>query len=83
MDELRNVLGRFEKEGAALGHFNVADLILLKAVLAAADENRVPVLVGASEGERDFIGRGCNARSGLTRFTPGQQPGRVRLWRNR
>jgi fructose-bisphosphate aldolase class II len=56
MDELRNVLARFEKEGAALGHFNVADLALLKAVLAAADENRVSVLVGASEGERDFFG---------------------------
>ena len=56
MNELRKVLTRFEKEGAALGHFNVADLVLLKAVLAAAGEIRVPVLVGASEGERDFFG---------------------------
>jgi fructose-bisphosphate aldolase class II len=45
-----------EKQGAALGHFNVADLVLLKAVLGAADEIKVPVLVGASEGERDFFG---------------------------
>jgi fructose-bisphosphate aldolase, class II len=29
---------------------------LLKAVFAAAQELRVPVLVGASEGERDFLG---------------------------
>jgi len=40
----------------AVGHFNVADLVLLKAVLAAAGEERVPVIDGASEGERDFLG---------------------------
>lgn len=56
MDTLRSVLTRLEREGAALGHFNVSDLILLKAVLAAARDIGVPVLVGASEGERDFFG---------------------------
>jgi fructose-bisphosphate aldolase, class II len=56
MDSLRNVLQRLEAEGVALGHFNVADLSLLKAVAAAAKEIGVPVLVGASEGERDFLG---------------------------
>ena len=56
MDALRNVLTRLQKQGAALGHFNVADLVLLKAVVAAAVEVGVPVLVGASEGERDFLG---------------------------
>jgi fructose-bisphosphate aldolase, class II len=56
MDTLLNVLTRYEKEGIALGHFNVADTTLLKAVVAAARENRVPVIVGASEGERDFLG---------------------------
>lgn len=45
-----------ENEGAALGHFNVADLVLLKAVFAAAADIRVPVLIGASEGERGFLG---------------------------
>jgi Fructose-bisphosphate aldolase class-II len=52
---LPSVLIRLEKEGAALGHFNVADLVLLKAALAAAGEIKVPVLVGASEGERAFF----------------------------
>lgn len=56
MDSLRDVLIRSQQQGVALGHFNVADLVLLKAVLAAADEVGVPVLVGASEGERNFIG---------------------------
>jgi fructose-bisphosphate aldolase, class II len=56
MDALRNVLLRLQEQGAALGHFNVADLVLLKAVVAAAVEVGVPVMVGASEGERDFLG---------------------------
>lgn len=56
MDALRSVLTRMETEGAALGHFNVSDLVMLKAVLAAAVQIGVPVLVGASEGERDFFG---------------------------
>ncbi len=56
MDTLRNVLTRLQQQGAALGHFNVADLVLLKAVLAAAVEVGVPVIVGASEGERNFFG---------------------------
>jgi fructose-bisphosphate aldolase class II len=55
-DTLRDVLTRLEKEGAALGHFNVADHVLLKAVIAAAAETKLPVLVGASEGEREFFG---------------------------
>lgn len=53
---LRDVLARLEREGAALGHFNVADQVLLKAVVAAAAETKLPVLVGASEGERGFFG---------------------------
>ena len=40
----------------AIGHFNVADLVLLKAVAAAARDLKVPVAVGASEGEREFLG---------------------------
>jgi fructose-bisphosphate aldolase, class II len=56
MDGLRNILHRLQQQGAALGHFNVADLVLLKAVVAAGVEVKVPVLIGASEGERDFFG---------------------------
>jgi fructose-bisphosphate aldolase, class II len=55
-DALRDVLTRLEKEKAGLGHFNVSDQVLLKAVVAAAVETRLPVLVGASEGEREFFG---------------------------
>jgi fructose-bisphosphate aldolase, class II len=56
MNTLRSVLTQSEKDGVAVGHFNVASLVMLKAVLSAAAETHVPVLVGASEGERDFLG---------------------------
>jgi fructose-bisphosphate aldolase class II len=45
-----------EKKGVAVGHFNVSDLTALKAVVAAAQELNVPVVIGASEGERKFLG---------------------------
>lgn len=45
MQSLRNALEQSEK-----------DLVLLKAVVAAARSLKVPVAVGASEGEREFFG---------------------------
>ena len=56
MENLREVLKHAQELGAAAGHFNIADLVLLKAVFAAAREANAPVLVGASEGERSFLG---------------------------
>jgi fructose-bisphosphate aldolase class II len=45
-----------QERGVAIGHFNIADLVGLKAVFDAAQEMKVPVLVGVSEGEREFMG---------------------------
>src|SRR5262245_26166449 len=56
MHVLRKVLEQAQNNGVAVGHFNVADLVLLKAVFGSAQELKVPVLVGVSEGERDFTG---------------------------
>jgi fructose-bisphosphate aldolase class II len=56
MLNLRDALEQAQKKGVAIGHFNVADLVMLKAVFAAAQELKVPVLVGASDGERAFLG---------------------------
>jgi fructose-bisphosphate aldolase, class II len=56
MHGLRDALEQSQKDGVAIGHFNVADWVLLKAVLASGQELKVPVVVGASEGEREFIG---------------------------
>jgi fructose-bisphosphate aldolase, class II len=54
--QLRNLLREAQSNGVAIGHFNVSDLVLLKAVFASAQELKVPVIVGASEGERKFLG---------------------------
>lgn len=56
MDSFRDALERAQKNGVAIGHFNVSDLTLLKAVSMSSRELSVPVLVGVSEGEREFIG---------------------------
>jgi fructose-bisphosphate aldolase, class II len=56
MYQLRDLLEEAQSNGAAIGHFNISDWILLKAVFASAQELKVPVIVGASEGERAFLG---------------------------
>ena len=56
MHVLRDVLERAQTNGAAVGHFNVSDFVLLKAVFSSAQELKVPVIVGVSEGERAFVG---------------------------
>jgi fructose-bisphosphate aldolase, class II len=56
VQQLRNLLEEAQSNGVAVGHFNISDWILLKAVYASAQELQVPVIVGASEGERAFLG---------------------------
>ena len=56
MESLRDSLAESAREGTAIGHFNVSDLVGLNAVAAAARRLEVPVLIGTSEGERAFIG---------------------------
>src|SRR5215469_517015 len=56
MKSLRDVLEEAQQRGVAIGHFNISDLVLLKAVFSAAQDLNVPVMVGASEGERAFMG---------------------------
>ena len=45
-----------QRNGVGVGHFNIADLVLLKAVFTSARDLNFPVMVGASEGEREFMG---------------------------
>ena len=56
MLRLRDVLEQAQKNGVAVGHFNIGDFVILKAVFTAARELQVPVMVGVSEGEREFLG---------------------------
>src|ERR1700730_12065449 len=55
MITLNEALGDAQRKRIAIGHFNVSDLVALKAVTGAARALKVPVLIGTSEGERDFI----------------------------
>jgi len=56
MKPLEQLLAEADQQKAAAGHFNISDLVALKAIYSAARELNVPVLVGVSEGECDFIG---------------------------
>jgi fructose-bisphosphate aldolase class II len=56
MKTLREVLVDADTRRVALGHFNISDLAALKGIFAAARELQLPVLIGVSEGEREFIG---------------------------
>ena len=56
MITLAEALGDAQRKRIAIGHFNVSDLVGLKAVTGAAQTLKVPVLVGTSEGERNFLG---------------------------
>ena len=53
---LQDVLQEAGRAKVAVGHFNVSDSVTLRAVTEAARELKLPVLVGVSEGEREFIG---------------------------
>jgi ketose-bisphosphate aldolase len=56
MPGLHEVLVKAQSKGVSVGHFNIADFVMLKAVFASAQELKVPVIVGVSEGERKFLG---------------------------
>jgi fructose-bisphosphate aldolase class II len=56
MKSLQQILAEADQQKVAVGHFNISDLVAVKAVYSAAREVNVPVIVGVSEGERDFIG---------------------------
>jgi fructose-bisphosphate aldolase, class II len=56
MKQLIEVVDEAGRNSVAIGHFNIADLVLLKGIFEAARELKVPVMVGASEGEREFAG---------------------------
>src|SRR3954453_3145269 len=56
MPDLRHVLQRSQKDHVAVGHFNIADFLILKAIFESAHALKVPVIIGVSEGERKFVG---------------------------
>ena len=56
MQTLREAIREAEVGKYALGHFNISDSNQLNAVVAAAQKLGQPVIIGVSEGEREFVG---------------------------
>jgi fructose-bisphosphate aldolase class II len=56
MKTLKDWIDWAEEKKVAIGHFNISDSEGLKAVVEAATELEVPVIIGVSEGERSFLG---------------------------
>ena len=55
MRSLKEIINDAEKRKVAVGHFNIANIETLKAISEAALELKVPIIIGASEGEREFL----------------------------
>ena len=55
--DLKSVIRAAEKKNIAIGHFNVAETSVLKAIFESAKKIGVPVIIGTSEGEAGFLGR--------------------------
>jgi fructose-bisphosphate aldolase class II len=56
MTTLLRSLQAADERHVAIGHFNVSELVTLKAVVSAAQHVAVPVIIGVSEGERQYLG---------------------------
>lgn len=56
MRSLKEILADADKRKVAVGHFNFSELVVLKAAAEAAQELRLPVVMGVSESEREFLG---------------------------
>lgn len=56
MKTLREYIAEAEEKKIAIGHFNISNSEGFWAVVNAAKKLNLPVIIGVSEGERDFIG---------------------------
>lgn len=56
MKTLKEYVKEAQEKKVAIGHFNISNSDGLWAVFRAAQKLDVPVIIGVSEGERDFIG---------------------------
>lgn len=57
MKTLREYIKEAEGKKVAIGHFNISNLETLHAIYNAAKKLNVPVIIGLSEGEENFVGR--------------------------
>jgi len=56
MKNLKETIEDARERGVAVGHFNISNIEGLWGIFGAARELGLPVIIGVSEGERDFVG---------------------------
>jgi len=56
MKTLREYIADAEKNKVAIGHFNISNLEALHGIFNAARGLDLPIIIGLSEGEREFVG---------------------------
>lgn len=56
MKSLRDYINDAEQRRVAIGHFNISNLEGLHGIFQAARALNVPIIIGLSEGERNFVG---------------------------
>lgn len=54
--KLDEILKKAISEHWAVGHFNISNIEQLRAIMNGAKDLKCPIMIGASEGERKFIG---------------------------
>lgn len=57
MKTLREYIKEADEKGVAIGHFNISNLEALHGIYNAAKKLNLPIIIGVSEGEEDFVGR--------------------------
>jgi len=56
MKTFKEYINEAAEKKVAIGHFNISNIEGLWGIFRAAKELDLPIIIGASEGERDFIG---------------------------
>lgn len=56
MSRLKDLIKEAYSSKKAIGHFNASTIDAIWAIADAAQLLKVPVIVGVSEGERDYLG---------------------------
>lgn len=54
---LREYIKEAKERGTAIGHFNISNIEALHGIYNAAKKLNLPIIIGVSEGEEEFIGR--------------------------
>lgn len=74
MQTLLEQVNEAKKKGVALGHFNISNIEMMWAVVRAAEKMNLPVVIGVSEGEREFMGEAMVRGMISTRLLCNSQP---------